>query len=45
MLVTAESEADQIHQAVKAEVSEYILKPFSPAKIKEKIESIYRKKQ
>ena len=45
MLVTAESEGDQIRDAVKAGVSEYILKPYSPQKIKEKIESIYRKKQ
>lgn len=45
MLVTAESEGDQIKDAIKSGVSEYILKPFSPAKIKDKIESIYKKNQ
>ncbi len=43
ILVTAESEQVQIIEAVKAGVSEYVIKPFSPQIIKEKLEKVYRK--
>ena len=43
MLVTAESEKDQIVQALKLNVSEYVIKPFSPAILKEKLTAVYNK--
>lgn len=43
VLVTAESEQHQILEAVKAGVSDYIVKPFSAAKVKEKIERVHNK--
>lgn len=43
ILVTAESEQAQIVEAVKAGVSEYVVKPFSAQVIKEKIERVYAK--
>jgi len=43
MLVTAESEINQIKEAVTAGVSEYVLKPFTPATFKQKLEKAYWK--
>lgn len=43
MLVTAEREQSQIVEAAKAGVSDYLIKPFSAIKIKDKIEKIYSK--
>ncbi len=44
ILVTAEGATDQIVQAAKAGVSDYVLKPFSFDKIKEKLERVYKKR-
>lgn len=44
ILVTAEGSQDQIIQAAKAGVADYILKPFSFDKIKEKLERVYKKR-
>jgi len=41
ILLTAESEASQVQEAVKAGVSGYIVKPFTPANLREKIESTF----
>ncbi|MGZ3690636.1 MAG: response regulator [Pseudobdellovibrio sp.] len=43
ILVTAESEQAQIIEAVKAGVSEYVVKPFSAQILKSKIEKVYQK--
>ena len=43
MLVTGERDQQLIIEAVSAGVSEYIIKPFSANKIKDKIEKIYLK--
>lgn len=43
MLVTAESEKSQILEAVQAGVIDYVVKPFSPAMIKSKLEAAYKK--
>lgn len=43
ILITAEGEQRQVLEAVKAGVNDYLIKPFSPQKIKEKMERIYNK--
>ncbi len=43
ILVTAESEPHQILEAAKEGVSDYVVKPFTPQKIKEKIERVFAK--
>lgn len=43
MMVTAESEQTQILEALKVGVTEYVIKPFSAVKLKEKLESSYKK--
>ena len=43
MLVTAESEKEQIIEAAKAGVSEYVVKPFNAATLKEKLTRVYAK--
>jgi two-component system chemotaxis response regulator CheY len=43
MLVTAESEQNQIVEAAKAGASEYVIKPFNGATLKTKIERVYQK--
>lgn len=43
MLVTAESEQKNIVEAAKAGVSDYVVKPFNAATLKEKLERIYAK--
>lgn len=43
MLVTAESEQQQILEAAKAGVSDYIVKPFNSVTLKQKLERVYSK--
>lgn len=43
MLVTAESEQKQILEAAKAGVSNYVVKPFNSATLKQKLEQVYVK--
>ena len=43
LLVTAESEQSQIVEAVKAGVSNYLVKPFTSQSLREKLESIHLK--
>ena len=43
MMVTAENEQSQIIKACNVGVTEYVIKPFSPAKLKEKLESSFKK--
>lgn len=43
MLVTAESEQSQILEALKVGVTDYVVKPFSPAMLKSKLENAYKK--
>jgi len=43
LMVTADAERDHVMQAVEAGVSSYIVKPFTAAKLKEKMEAIVRK--
>lgn len=41
LMVTAESQQENIIEAVKAKVSNYIVKPFTPETMKQKIEKIF----
>lgn len=41
MLVTAESEQKNVVEAVKAGVSDYVVKPFNATTLKQKLEAIY----
>ncbi len=43
ILVTSERDQDKIIEAANAGVSDYLIKPFSEVKIKQKIEKIYIK--
>jgi two-component system, chemotaxis family, chemotaxis protein CheY len=43
LMVTAEAEQDKVVQAVKAGVSNYIVKPFTPETMKEKLDKIFEK--
>jgi two-component system chemotaxis response regulator CheY len=43
VLVTAEAEQHQIVEAVKAGVDGYVIKPFSPQGLREKLELIHKK--
>jgi len=43
LMVTAEGQKDNVVQAVQAGVSNYIVKPFTPEAIKEKLEQIFKK--
>jgi two-component system chemotaxis response regulator CheY len=43
LMVTAEAEQHQIMEAVKAGVSNYVIKPFTADSLKEKIEAVYQK--
>lgn len=43
MLVTAESEKEQIIEAAKSGVSEYVVKPFNAATLKDKLTRVYNK--
>lgn len=41
LMVTAEAERDKVVAAVKAGVNNYIVKPFTPETLKEKIQKIF----
>jgi two-component system chemotaxis response regulator CheY len=43
VLVTAEAEKTQIMEAIKAGVSNYVTKPFTPETIREKLEFVHKK--
>lgn len=43
ILLTAESESHQVMEAVRSGVSNYIVKPFTPPQLKEKIDQTYKK--
>ena len=43
MMVTAEADEKHILEALRVGVTEYVVKPFTPAKLKEKLESSYKK--
>jgi two-component system, chemotaxis family, chemotaxis protein CheY len=43
ILVTAEADRAQVIEAVQAGVSNYVVKPFTPDQLKEKLESAYKK--
>lgn len=44
ILLTAESEMSQVQEAMKAGVSNYLVKPFTPQGLREKIESCLKPK-
>lgn len=41
VLLTAESEKSQVLEALKAKVSGYVIKPFTPEALKAKLEQVY----
>lgn len=43
MFVTAEGEQPQVTEAINLGAIEYVIKPFSPAQLKEKLHSAYKK--
>lgn len=43
LMVTAEAQKDNVVQAVQAGVSNYVVKPFTPEALKEKLERIFDK--
>lgn len=43
LMITAEAQAEQIMEAVKAGVSGYLVKPFSTQALQEKLEKIFQK--
>lgn len=43
LMVTAEAQKDSVVQAIQAGVSNYVVKPFTPDTIKEKLEQIFKK--
>jgi two-component system, chemotaxis family, chemotaxis protein CheY len=43
MLITAEGEQSQVVDAIKSGVSNYLVKPFTPAQIQEKIAAVWKK--
>ncbi len=43
LLITAENEKSQVMEAIQAGVSQYVVKPFTPEALKEKLESVYKK--
>lgn len=43
ILLTSESEREQVTEAVLAGVSQYVVKPFSPKMIEDKIKSVWEK--
>ncbi|MCS7213214.1 MAG: response regulator [Candidatus Calescibacterium sp.] len=42
IMVTAEAEKEKVITAIKEGVSDYIVKPFKPSTLKDKIESIWK---
>ncbi len=43
LMITAEGEIDQVREAIAAGVSNYVIKPFTPATIKEKLTAVWQK--
>ena len=43
VMVTAEAEQHQIVEAIKAGVSNYVIKPFTPDSLKDKLEAVHKK--
>ncbi|MEN9723960.1 MAG: hypothetical protein RJB38_1946 [Pseudomonadota bacterium] len=43
IMVTAEAEQHQVVEAVKAGVSNYVVKPFTPEALREKLEAVHKK--
>lgn len=43
MLITAEGEFNQVKEAIALKVSDYIVKPFTPATMKAKLETVWKK--
>jgi len=43
ILITAEAEKDQIVEAIKSGASNYLVKPFTAASLKEKLEATHKK--
>jgi two-component system chemotaxis response regulator CheY len=43
LMVTAEAEQHQVVEAIKAGVSNYIVKPFTPHALAEKLEQVHKK--
>jgi two-component system, chemotaxis family, chemotaxis protein CheY len=43
LMVTAEGEQSQVVDAIKSGVSNYLIKPFTPASIKEKVLAVWKK--
>ncbi len=43
LMVTSEAQKDSVVQAIQAGVSNYVVKPFTPDTIKEKLEQIFKK--
>ena len=43
VLVTAEAEQHQIVEAVKAGVHNYVIKPFTPQQLQEKLEAVHKR--
>ncbi len=44
IMVTAESEKGQVKEAAQLGVDQYVIKPFTPDSVKEKLEFVYNKK-
>ncbi|MCB0420070.1 MAG: response regulator [Bdellovibrionales bacterium] len=44
LMLTAESETSQVKDAVMSGVDNYVLKPFTPASLKDKVEAVYKKR-
>lgn len=44
MLVTAESEKSQIEEAIKSGVDGYVIKPFTPQTLRDKLEAIHKRR-
>jgi two-component system chemotaxis response regulator CheY len=44
LLVTAEAEGHQVAEAVKAGVDNYVVKPFTPDMLKDKLAAIHKKR-
>lgn len=43
LLITAEGQMEHVVQAAKAGVSHYIMKPFTPDTLREKLEAVWKK--
>lgn len=44
LLITAESEASQVAEAIQAGVDNYVTKPFNPQTIEQKLEAVFKKR-